>query len=220
MTKMKIWGAGTARSLRPIWLAEELELDYELMPIGPRTGETQTPEYTRMNRKQKIPFLVDGDVRLSESVAICRYLLATYPNGNIYRPDSVVAKAKEDELCCYVYGEIDETSLYVMRRHGDLAAIYGASEDVVSAAAEYLKRHLGVLAELLSGQSYLMEQGFSLPDLLLVSCLDWALFYNVPVPEVLMQYRNRIAARPAYAKAMQINYPELFGGEQWDRSMV
>jgi len=211
MAAIKIWGAGTPRSLRPIWIAEELELEYELMPIGPRTGETQTPEYTRMNRKQKIPFLTDGSVRLSESVAICRYLLGAYANGNIYLPDSAEAKAKEDEWCCYIFGELDEASLYVIRRHRDLAEIYGASEQVVAAAEKYLRRHLDVMAEHLENQNYLMSQGFSLPDLLLTTCLDWALFYGVSLPDVVSAYRDRIAQRPAYEKAMQINYPNLFG---------
>lgn len=213
MTAIKIWGAGTARSLRPVWLAEELELDYELMPIGPRTGETRTPEYTRLNRKQKIPFLEDGSVRISESVAICRYLLGAYPNGKVYLPDSTAAKAKEDEWCCYIYGEIDETSLYVIRRHGDLGEIYGASEQVCASAAEYLKRQLAVVGEHLQKQDYLIEQGFSLPDLLLTSCLDWALFYQVSLPETVSKYRDRISQRPAYQKAMEINYPDLFGGQ-------
>lgn len=212
MTAIKIWGATTPRSLRPIWLAEELGLDYEHLPIGPRTGETKTPEYTRMTRKQKIPFLEDGDIRLSESVAICRYLLDAYSNGEVFRPDTVAAKAKEDEWCCYIFGELDETSLYVMRRHGDLGEIYGASEEVVRSASVYLEHHLGLLAQHLGGSEYLMEQGFSLPDLLLVSCLDWAIFYGVALPVELVAYRDRIATRPAYEKAMQINYPNLFGG--------
>lgn len=212
MTAIKIWGANTPRSLRPIWLAEELGLEYEHIPIGPRTGETSTPEYTRMNRKQKIPFLKDGDIHLSESVAICRYLLGAYPNGEVYLPDTVAARAKEDEWCCYIYGELDETSLYVMRRHGDLADIYGASEEATAAAAGYLKRHLEVLAYHLDDHEYLMDRGFSLPDLLLVSCLDWALFYGVELPSVVAKYRDRIARRPAYEKAMPINYPDLFGG--------
>ena len=212
MSTIRIWGAGTPRSLRPIWLAEELGLKYEVMPIGPRTGETQTPEYTRMNRKQKIPFLVDGDIRLSESVAICRYLLGTYPNGEVYLPATAEAKAKEDEWCCYIFGELDETSLYVMRRHSDLADIYGASEVVIASAAGYLRRHLDVLAQHLANHEHLMAQGFSLPDLLLVSCLDWALFYGVELPPVVAQYRDRIAQRAAYERAMQINYPDLFGG--------
>lgn len=212
MTAITIWGASTPRSLRPIWMAEELGLDYEHRPIGPRTGETQTPEYTRMNRKQKIPFLVDGEIRLSESVAICRYLLGAYANGEVYLPDTAQAKAKEDEWCCYIFGELDETSLYVMRRHSDLAEIYGASEVVTASAAAYLGRHLGVLSEHLQGRGYLMEQGFSFPDLLLVSCLDWALFYGVELPPVVSAYRDRISVRPAYERAMRVNYPDLFGG--------
>ena len=48
MTGIKIWGASTPRSLRPIWMAEELGLNYELMPIGPRTGETQTADTPRL----------------------------------------------------------------------------------------------------------------------------------------------------------------------------
>ena len=212
MTSIKIWGAGTPRSMRPIWLAEELALDYELAPLGPRTGETRTPEYTRMNRKQKIPFLSDGKVQLSESLAICRYLLSAYPNGQVFLPESPEARAKEDEWCCYIFGELDETSLYVMRRHGDLADIYGASEEVVAAAAEYLKRHLNVLADHLQSREYLMREGFSLPDLLLTTCLDWAIFYGVELPASIAAYRESIAQRPAYLKAMQINYPDLFGG--------
>lgn len=209
---MQIWGAGTPRSFRPIWMAEELALDYELRPIGPRTGETQTAEYSRMNRKQKIPFLVDGDVHMSESLAICRYLANAYACDNLFIPSTARLKAKEDEWCCYIYGELDETSLYVMRRHGDLAEIYGASEQVIASCKAYLERHLTVLAEHLEAHDYLMESAFSLPDLLLMSCLDWAEFYGVSLLEPLKRYQERIALRPAYARAMQINYPELIGG--------
>ena len=208
---MKIWGAGTARSFRPIWVAEELGIEYDHAPIGPRTGETKTPEYTALNRKQKIPFLEDGDIRLSESVTISRYLINTYPTENLSKPKTAKAQIKEDELCCYIYGELDETSLYVMRRHRDLAAIYGASEEVVKSCGAYAERHLGVLAEFLNGKDYLMEEGFGLPDILLVSCLDWAIFYGVAVPTSLQGYKARIAQRPAYQKAMHINYRELMG---------
>lgn len=210
---LRIWGAGTPRSFRPIWLAEELGLSYEHLPIGPRTGETQTPEYVQLNRKQKIPFLEDGDIHVSESLAICRYLLHTYgtDKGNMFVPVSNLDRAKEDEWCCYIYGELDETALYVMRRHGDLADIYGASETVIESCKGYLKRHFTVLAEYLDQHEYLMPQGFALPDLMLMSCLDWAAFYGVDLPEPLKLYQSRIATREAYARAMPINFPDLFG---------
>ncbi len=212
MAGITLWGAGTPRSFRPIWMAEELGLEYKHLPIGPRTGETQTPEYTEMNRKQKIPFMSDGDIRLSESLAICRYLLGAYPNGDVFLPETLKDKAKEDEWCCYIFGEMDESSLYVMRRHSDLADIYGGSKEVVQSAGQYLQRHLRVLEGHLNGREFLMDGGFSLPDLMLVSCLDWALFYGLELPEMLNHYRDRIAERPAYARAMQVNYAELFGG--------
>ena len=126
---IEIWGAGTMRTLRPLWVLEELGLAYQLAPLGPRTGETQTAEYTELNPKQKIPFLKDGSVKLSESVAMSRYLIERYGHEeSLSIPATIEARAKEDEWVCYVYGELDETSLYVMRRHRDLHAIYGVAK--------------------------------------------------------------------------------------------
>lgn len=213
MTKIKIWGAETSRTFRPIWVAEELGLDYEHLPIQPRTGETQTDEFTSLNRKQKVPFLEDGDLRLSESIAICRYLIRTYPNANINKPNNNVELAKEDEWLSYIYGEFDETALYVMRRHGELAQIYGHSETVLKSCKAYVVRHLAVLDHHLKDHEYLTPMGFSLADMILVSCLDWADFYQIDIPISVKEYRDRIAERPAYLKAMKTNFPILFGGQ-------
>ena len=145
-----LWGSGTARTLRPIWMAEELGLSYKLNPIGPRTGETQTKEFTNLNRKQKIPLMQIGEFYLSESLAICKYLQRAFPSKRLFIPTSDVELAKEDEWCCFILGEIDETSLYVMRRHYDLKEIYG--EDVVIKKFEKSK---GWLAKRLSSESYI-----------------------------------------------------------------
>ncbi len=201
-----LWGAGTSRTLRPIWIAEELAIPYHLQPIGPRTGETQTEAYTRLNRKQKIPLLVVGDLRLSESLAICRYLVDAYPGDAIWRPGTARERAREDEWCCYLYGELDETSLYVMRRHGDLGPIYGASPEVVASAGAYAARHLKIVDEELDGAEHVMAGGFGIADVLLTSCLDWAVAYEVAVPQRLLAYRARMAERPAYARAMAVNF--------------
>ena len=171
----EIWGIGTPRSFRPIWVCEELGLDYQHHAIGPRTGETQQPEFTALNRKQKIPFYRDERVSLSESMAICRYLAHNFSDGQFAVPDSPEAFAKEDEWCAYIYGEIDETGLYVMRRHDDLGAIYGKSPEVSAAAASYVSRHFEVVADRLADDNTLMPSGFGLADVLLMSCLDWAL---------------------------------------------
>lgn len=202
---IRLWGAGTVRTLRPIWVAEELGLDYELVPIGPRTGETRTREFSALNPKQKIPLLADGDLRLSESVAICRYLIGTYPGDGIWRPGTPVEAAREDEWCCYVYGELDETSLYVIRRHRDLAHLYGEAPEAVRSAGEYLQRHLRVIESHLGGREWLVGPAFGLADLLLNTCLEWARHYGLDLPPAVDDYRERIIRRPAYARACAAN---------------
>ena len=69
---IELWGAHTARTFRPVWVAEELELDYTLYPLAPRSGELQTPEYIQLNPRQKIPYMRDGELEISESLAISR----------------------------------------------------------------------------------------------------------------------------------------------------
>ncbi|XOV85670.1 MAG: glutathione S-transferase family protein [bacterium] len=204
--EITLWGAGTSRTMRPVWLAEELGIRYQLKPIGPRTGETQTPEFKKLNPKQKIPLLVSGELRLSESLAICRYLITAFPGDVLYTPQSIDARAQEDEWCCYIYGELDETSLYVMRRHGDLAHIYGDAPEVVRSAGAYAVRHLEVIAHRMGERPYVLAQGFGLADIMLMTCLDWAVAYQLMVPAGLMRYREGIAQRPAYLRAKAINF--------------
>ena len=205
-TELIFWGAGTARSVRPIWVAEELGLSYQLNPIGPRTGETQTPEYTRLNPKQKIPFIEDGDLKLSESVAICKYLVNKYGSAStLERPATVEAQAKEDEWISYIYGELDETSLYVMRRHDALSEIYGEAPVAVEAAKQYAIRHLEVIEQHLDEKLFLLNERFSLPDIFLTTCLNWVYAYEIPMPKNLEQYKDRIKQRPAFVKASALN---------------
>ena len=204
--KLEFWGSGTARTLRPIWMAEELNLKYELNPIGPRTGETLTPEYSALNPKQKIPLIKHGDFLLSESVAICRYLQSISSTKITHSPENRQIQAKEDEWCNFIYGELDETSLYVMRRHYDLKKIYGDAPEVVKSCREYFEKQLGVVEDTLSQNGTLFGLEFGLADILLTSCLDWAVAYEFELPENIYKYHKRITVRDAYIKAIEINY--------------
>jgi glutathione S-transferase len=208
---IEIWGAHTARTMRVVWTAEELGLEYILHPIGPRTGETQTSAYTALNPKQKIPCLTDASVTgglvLTESLAIARYLISAYPSEALKPPLTPVEFAAEDEWCTFALSELDETSLYVVRRHRDLAHIYGESPVVVEACFEYLGRHLRVVEAHLSGRAYVLDGGFSLADIMLTTCLTWAKDYGAELGVASLEYVQRMKQREAYRRAIKINYP-------------
>ena len=62
-----------ARSFRPLWMLEEMGLAYELkmLPFPPRV---LAKDYLGINPLGTIPFMIDGDTRMTESAAICQYL--------------------------------------------------------------------------------------------------------------------------------------------------
>jgi glutathione S-transferase len=190
-------------------MAEELGLIYKLHPIGPRTGETQTLEFKSLNPKQKIPLLKHEDFFLSESVSICRYLRSISPSENIYQPKIHQDVALEDSWCNFIYGELDETSLYIMRRHHDLQHIYGGSPVVVNSCRRYFEKNLPVVEEVLEERGFLCGHDFGLADILLVSCLDWSSIYQIELPKNTTKYLEKIRMRDAYQKAFKINYKDL-----------
>lgn len=64
-----------ARSFRPLWMLEELGMPYELkmLPFPPRVFDKQ---YLALNPLGTVPAFFDGEVRMTESAAICQYLAA------------------------------------------------------------------------------------------------------------------------------------------------
>ena len=208
-TKLILWGAGTGRTMRPHWGLHELGLDYESRPIGPRTGETKTTEYTRLNPRQKVPTLQDGDFTIAESAAILAYLADSYGSpGRSLAPSGARERARWLEWCFYVVTELDATSLYVMRRHGDLKHIYGDAPVAMACAATYfatLLRHAALALE--DGRRFLLGDQFSSADILLTTTLTWAISYKQPLPRSCEDYVARLTARPAYRAASIANRP-------------
>lgn len=210
-----LWGVGTGRTIRAHWAMHELGLTYETRPIGPRTGETKTAEYTALNPRQKIPLLQDGCFTIGESAAIVAYLSRTYSTHE----SSLIPVGEHDyafwlEWCFFIVAELDSTSLYVMRRHSAnaLGHIYGVAPDVVSEAGRYFRgqlRHVEVA--LGDGRTYLMGDKFTSADILLTTCLEWAIDYDVGICDNAHPYLERMQARTGYQRAKAANMPRASG---------
>ena len=207
--KLLLWGVGTSRTLRAHWALHELGLAYDLRPILPRTGETKTEEYTRINPRQKIPTLQDGDFTIAESPAIVAYLAETYGSAETsLMPTDRRDRARWLEWCFHVISELDATSLYVMRRHGDLKHIYGEAPVAFAGAGEYFVTQLRHADQALrDGREFLVGDQFTTADILLTTCLTWAVDYKVPVTEACLAYSARMTARPAYKASHAANHP-------------
>jgi glutathione S-transferase len=208
--RLVLWGVGTSRTLRAHWALHELGLEYDCRPILPRSGETQTEEYTALNPRQKIPLLQDGDFKIAESPAIAAYLSTTYgTRENTLIPQGPREHATWLEWCFYIATELDATSLYVMRRHGDLKHVYGEAPAALESAAWYFQKQLRHAEQALQdGSDFLVGDRLTTADILLITCLSWAVSYRVPVTAACRAYLEQITSRPAYRTALAANQPQ------------
>lgn len=205
--RLILWGAGTPRTMRAHWILHELGLEYEKRPIGPRTGETQTAEFTQLNPSQKVPVLQDGAMTLSESAAIVTYLAETYGGSRgLVPPVSTRERAHYYQWCFFTMMELDAHTTYVIRKHTALAAIYGEAPNAVRAAGEGFEKQVRVADQwLTSGRPFILGETFTGADILLTTCLTSGDNYKLSLTDVLQNYVQRTTSREAYRLAAAAN---------------
>ncbi len=205
---LTLWGVGTPRTMRAHWMLMEFGLDYGMRPIQSRGGETWTAEFLALNPRHKVPVLQHGDLVIAESFAIITYLSEVFeaPDG-FFVPGDPARRAKLNEWCSFMMMELDALSLYVIRRHLDLADEYGAAPNVIDAAKEYFTEQTGALFEgAVADHELVMPEGMSVADILLTTVVDSALRRGIDVPEFLVDYLGRMIQRPVYRDAFVRNY--------------
>lgn len=83
MSKIQLWHSHNARSLRTLWALEEMELPYELniLNFPPRYYDR---DFLEINPLGTVPYLIDGDSRMTESSAMCLYLAEKYQKKDFF----------------------------------------------------------------------------------------------------------------------------------------
>jgi len=205
--KPHIIGGATSRAMRAHWAAIELGVDYSYELIGSRTGATFTPEFLALNPKHKIPILLHNNRVITESAAIMSYLARltredkAHSKGVDLLPQDLAGWAKYDEWQSFILMELDAQSLYIMRKHGDLSAVYGEAPGAMTTAAKGFEEQIQVVESQLAMGEYLLGETFTGVDILLTTCLEWALSYDFDLAAGPRDYLRRIRERDAYKKA-------------------
>lgn len=207
---LTLWGTGTGRTMRAHWMLLELGLEYEFHPIQSRSGETLTEEFKQLNPRHKIPVLRHGQFVLTESAAIIQYLSETFADSKeLYVPKNATSRATLNEWCYFIVSELDAGSLYVVRRHEGLKHVYGEAPGAVEEAKKYFLHNLEAMASRVeSGGPHLFGERFSAADILLMTCLDWAMSSQIALPGLFLNYHQRVRQRPAYRAALERNFAQ------------
>lgn len=80
--KPTLWHCHNSRSLRPLWTLAEMGIDYDLveMQFPPRVTQAH---YKEMNVLGTVPYFIDGETHMTESSAICQYLVERYRHDRL-----------------------------------------------------------------------------------------------------------------------------------------
>src|SRR5882762_2736717 len=87
------YGSGSPYAWR-VWLAlEHKAIGYELKTISFSAGDLKKPEFLKINPRQKVPAITDGDLALYESAAIVEYLDEQYASRKQLIPGNTKQRA-------------------------------------------------------------------------------------------------------------------------------
>ncbi len=105
---LEIYGTPRSRATRVTWALEELAVEYRYHPVDLLKGEGQKPEFRKLNPSGKVPVLVDGDLVLSESAAICAYLGDKFPESGLVPRPGTADRAKYDQWSYFLLTELEQ----------------------------------------------------------------------------------------------------------------
>lgn len=202
---MKLYHVARTRSVRVLWLLEELGLDYQLetMPFDPKA--LQSVDYLELSPFGKVPVLVDGATTLFESVAIIQYLLLHYGDGAL-EPDN----QSPDYGVFLQWLHFGESTLM-----GPMANIiqhsYHLPEEErdprsLARAKRQLHHYANVLDEELGKHAFLVGDEFTAADIVLGYAFYLAKLFRVFPDDCqnLTAWFGKLTARPAYKTATAV----------------
>jgi glutathione S-transferase len=127
---------------RRVWICLlEKQLEFEAREVKLHLKEQFEPEYLALNPFHHVPVLVDGNVKLIESIAILDYLDARYPNPKM-TPDDPAELGKMRMIQMVVVNELMSVFPAIIAEKGGLPEDHPKAQTLVT-AQEFLQEQLG-----------------------------------------------------------------------------
>jgi glutathione S-transferase len=180
---------------------EEAGVQYDYRFVNLSAGEGRQPAYLALNPGGKVPLLIDGDLTLTESFAICSYVGDCHPDSGLVPPLGSTERAQYNRWCAFVIGELEQP-LWTLGKHRFALPEKVRVPDIQATAAWEWSKAVAVLAQGLGTRDTMVGAGFTAADILVAHTLAWARAFEVPLEHSsLTDYADRVLARPACARA-------------------
>jgi len=197
-----VWGGQTSRSIRVVWLMEEMGLEYRVRQVD-MLAESQDVEFLAVNPANYIPAMQDGDVTMVESIAIMEYLMARYgPTPLAPAPHDRIFPAYQQFLHLGEAGLATLMMPVVVSRF--LAPEAERQNWGARWALECVERRRELVSRQLAHAPYMAGERFTAADISVTYALLLGRNHGgIVLGEAEEAYIARTTGREAYRKAMQ-----------------
>lgn len=203
---IELWHCKDSRSLRALWMLEEIGLPYRLhlMTFPPRVSD---PSFLEVNPLGTVPYLIDGTTRMTESAAITQYLARRYGGDLAVAPED----AEYGDWLNWLHHS-DATLTFpqtLILRYGRFESRDRRQPQVVDDYTQWFFARLKLVNQRLETAEYLTAGRFTAADV--------AVGYAVHLADVIgigaglkpqtRAWLERLRARPAFQRAQAHGAP-------------
>ncbi|MBL4929989.1 glutathione S-transferase family protein [Fuscibacter oryzae] len=204
-----LYGVYRSRASRPLWLLAETGTPFTHVPViqayrladaaaADAPLNTASPAFLGINPQGQIPALVDGDLTLTESLAITQYLARKH--GGTLGPATDADAALMEQWALFAATAVEGPALEILYTQGAGGDKTPEGQAAIAVNAEKLRRPLRRLQGHLSRQDWLVADRFTVADINTAECLRYAQGHPSLLAEfpAVKAWLERCQARPAF----------------------
>jgi glutathione S-transferase len=197
-----VWGGQTSRSIRVVWVLEEMGLPYGVRQVDMLSGVPDT-EWLSVNPGNFLPAIQDGDVTMVESIAIMEYLMGRYgPTPLAPSPQDPAFPAYQQFL------HMGEAGLATLMMPVVVSRFMAPEAERENWGANWslnaFQKRLKMVSQRLAYSPYLAGDAFTAADISVTFALNLARRNcGVTLGDAEEAYLARTTGRDAYKRAME-----------------
>lgn len=210
---IRLYGVARSRATRPLWVLYETGVAFEQIPVvqayrlaDPLAADaplnTASPEFLAVNAQGLVPALRDGDLVMTESLAISWYLARAY--GGDLAPQTPQEEAMALQWAFVGGTAVEDAGLRITKAITADGYEAAMQQPAVQADIAALRRPFALIEAGLEGRDWLLGARFTVADIMLAECVRYA----QPAKDLLADYPRlsawlaRAQSRPAFARVM------------------
>lgn len=175
-----LYGIVSSAMMIPHILLRELGVEFELRLLDRAKGEHRQPAYLALNPHGKVPTLVDGDLVLYETAAICLHLADSHPEARLAPPVGTVERAELYKWLMFLTNTVQADMLLYFYPDRYVSLGEQAAADLKAVTEERLSGYFAAIDRALAGRTWFLGDRYSLLDPYLFTLGRWSRFMNRP----------------------------------------